>query len=149
MEITKLENSNRELEVDVTVKERTNLEKEEEIRELEKKKEIDTSLSNKKVKDSFKKATRGTVANWDSVHMIIICMYFKMNIIGADISIGKFKKETFRSADFVYLVTTSPIRTGYMKFVERDTEGFSLFTLISLGGLKVKKRPPSGPLPSG
>ncbi|CAG8674509.1 16545_t:CDS:2 [Rhizophagus irregularis] len=44
MEITKLENSNRELEVDVTVKERTNLEKEEEIRELEKKKEIDTNI---------------------------------------------------------------------------------------------------------
>ncbi|UZO05316.1 uncharacterized protein OCT59_025673 [Rhizophagus irregularis] len=53
-EITKLENRNID---DVTVKERINLEKEEEIKiitgpENSKKKKIDTSLSNKKVKDS-------------------------------------------------------------------------------------------------
>uniref|UniRef100_U9T8J8 Uncharacterized protein n=1 Tax=Rhizophagus irregularis (strain DAOM 181602 / DAOM 197198 / MUCL 43194) TaxID=747089 RepID=U9T8J8_RHIID len=48
-----------------------------------------------------------------------------MNIIGATIPIGKLKKETFGSADFVYLLVTSPIRFGHMKFVKRDKEGFS------------------------
>ncbi|PKK55971.1 hypothetical protein RhiirC2_801052 [Rhizophagus irregularis] len=36
----------------------------------------------------------GIMPNWDSVHMIIICVYFKMKGIGAYALIGQLKKVT-------------------------------------------------------